>query len=35
MGEQLTRRRFTVEDYHRMGEAGILAGHLHASRGRD
>jgi Uma2 family endonuclease len=25
MGEQLTRRRFTVEDYHRMGEAGILA----------
>jgi Uma2 family endonuclease len=25
MGEQLTRRRFTVEEYHRMGEAGILA----------
>jgi len=24
MGEQLTRRRFTVEEYHRMGEAGIL-----------
>jgi Uma2 family endonuclease len=24
MGEQLTRHRFTVEEYHRMGEAGIL-----------
>jgi Uma2 family endonuclease len=24
MGEQLTRRRFTVEEYHRMGEVGIL-----------
>jgi hypothetical protein len=22
--EQITRRRFTVEEYHRMGEAGIL-----------
>jgi Uma2 family endonuclease len=25
MSEQLTRRRFTVEEYHRMGEAGILS----------
>jgi Uma2 family endonuclease len=25
MDELLTRRRFTVEEYHRMGEAGILA----------
>jgi hypothetical protein len=24
MSELLTRRRFTVEEYHRMGEAGIL-----------
>jgi Uma2 family endonuclease len=24
MGELLTRRRFTVEEYHRMGETGIL-----------
>ena len=24
MGELLTRRRFTVEEYHRMGEAGVL-----------
>jgi len=22
--QQVTRRRFTVHDYHRMGEAGIL-----------
>jgi Uma2 family endonuclease len=25
MRDQLTRRRFTVDEYHRMGEAGILA----------
>ena len=24
MSERFTRRRFTVEEYHRMGEAGIL-----------
>jgi hypothetical protein len=23
VSEQVTRRRFTVEEYHRMGEAGI------------
>jgi Uma2 family endonuclease len=26
MPEQLTRHRFTVDEYHRMGEAGILTG---------
>jgi Uma2 family endonuclease len=25
MGKLLTRRRFTVDDYHRMGETGILS----------
>jgi hypothetical protein len=24
MGKLLTRRRFTVDEYHRMGETGIL-----------
>jgi hypothetical protein len=32
MCELLTRRRFTVEEYHRMGEAGILPEDLRLER---